>query len=90
MKILNTFTSSPGKPAYYEVSRELYRNGDYVAYQAPVSVVLAYNGAAIQETVGLNKVIVDALANNERPTAPQHAWLYDRALEIKGRIPKST
>lgn len=84
-KILNTFTAKPEKPTYYEVSRELYRNGDYAAYRGPVSIVYAYKTVAFSERVGLWKELIDWLATENRPSDEVHGFYFDAAIEIRDR-----
>ncbi len=84
IKILNTWKSTPDKKEYYELSNEIYRNGDYAAYwHWNSSVIYTYKNVAISNLTGMVKEHIDRLANNQRPTGEftYNHFLFDRALE---------
>lgn len=81
-KILNTWRYLYDRERYYEVSEELYRNGDYAAYRLNDSVLYTYKNIAINNLVALNKEHIDALAREEKPCG-YGGFVYERAMENK-------
>lgn len=80
-EILNTWRSKPERKEYFGVGSPVYENGDFKIYhQYSDCWLYTYKNIAITQLAGLNKDLLNRLANKERPEG-QQGFLYDRALE---------
>lgn len=87
-RILNTWTSKPERKNYIEVGDPIYQKGDYRIFRQSSEVWLyTYKDVAINQLAGLNKELIDCLADG---TEYPNKWLFDRAIENREKGLKLT